>query len=338
MLEGFDHEWNYVGSRNTALYTNLPPGQYIFYLKYQNGSGQWSPADQKFRITIIPPVWLTWWFRAAAILCLGAAIYGYGRFRMRASRSRQQKLQRRVREQTQEVVSQKLALEEQQDEISRKNASLQALIGEKDRLLQEKEWLLKEVHHRVKNNLQIVISLLNTQSTYLDNKEAITAIGESMRRMQAMSLVHQKLYQSENVAMVDMLSYIRELTGYLHDDFNTGLRLHFRLKIEPVELSVALAVPIGLILNEAITNAIKHAFPGNMKGTITIVLQSIDNNHLLLGIHDNGIGSTVDLDSTPTHSLGMTLMKGMASQIEGSFTARNDGGLDIRVEFPRSDQ
>ena len=336
-LEGMDLDWNYVGSRNTALYTNLSPGHYVFLLKYQNSTGHWSQADQKLQITIVPPIWLTWWFKTLVLLFLIGAIYGYFRIRTQSIRTQQQRLQRKVREQTEEVVSQKLALEAQQDEIGRKNASLQNLIGEKDRLLQEKEWLLKEVHHRVKNNLQIVISLLNTQSTYLDNKEAILAIGESVRRMQAMSLVHQKLYQSENVAKVDMRSYIRELTGYLHDDFNTGLRLHFRLQIDPVELSVALAVPIGLILNEAITNAIKHAFPDNRKGLITIMLEGIDKDHLLLCIHDNGIGSRVDLDSAPPDSLGMTLMKGMAAQIDGTFMARNDGGLDIRVVFPRSE-
>ena len=127
-------------------------------------------------------------------------------------------------------------------------------------LLKDKEWLIKEVHHRVKNNLQMVISLLNSQSIYLNDEAAVVAIQESQRRMHAMSLIHQKLYQSENVGVIDMRAYINEFISYLKDIFETGSSIRFEQDVDPIKLDVGQAVPVGLILNEVITNSIKYAF------------------------------------------------------------------------------
>src|SRR6185369_1941097 len=119
--------------------------------------------------------------------------------------------------------------------ISRKNEQLQ-------HFLNEKEWLLKEIHHRVKNNLQIVMSLLNPQSAYIDNEPALTAIHDSQHRVHAMSLIHQKLYNSENVSSINMSLYIQELVTYLSDSFNTRQQIRFELAIEPLEMDVSQAV------------------------------------------------------------------------------------------------
>ena len=105
------------------------------------------------------------------------------------------------------------------------------------------------------------MSLLNSQSAYIDNEPALTAIHDSQHRVHAMSLIHQKLYNTENVSSIDMSSYIRELASYLRDSFNTGQRIRFEFDIAPLELDVSQAVPVGLILNEAVTNSIKYAFP-----------------------------------------------------------------------------
>lgn len=217
-------------------------------------------------------------------------------------------------------------LEIQQIEINQTNRSLQ-------KLLEEKEWLLREIHHRVKNNLQIVMSLLNTQSVYLENDAALTAIRDSQHRIRSISLIHQKLYQSNNVALINMPAYIQELVEYLQDSFDTSYRIHFEVDIEDIELDVTQAVPLGLILNEAISNAIKYAFPSGISGEISIIFQQIAENQFQLNITDNGIGLPADFDIKKCNSLGMSLMKGLSKQLGGSFELINSHGLTIKIIF-----
>lgn len=227
-----------------------------------------------------------------------------------------------------------------QEEINQKNAALEHLLVEKDELitdkdilLEEKEWLLKEVHHRVKNNLQIVISLLNTQSKFLDNKEAKAAFAESRHRMQAMSLIHQKLYQSENAGTVDMHTYVKELADYLQASFQTNKSIHFNIRVDNIELDIAQAIPIGLLLNEAITNAIKYAFKNVQGGVISITMTHRDEHHILLKIQDNGKGADVPFETTHYNTMGFRLMKGLAKQLGGDLIIYNEGGVTIVLEF-----
>ncbi len=219
-------------------------------------------------------------------------------------------------------------LETQQIEINQTNHALQ-------KLLEDKERLLREIHHRVKNNLQIVMSLLNSQSVYLENDTALTAIRDSQQRIHSISLIHQKLYQSENVAMIDISDYIRELVEYLQGSYDTGQNILFDLQTEHIELDVTQAVPVGLILNEAISNAVKYAFPGGKTGTVTISLQQIDDAHFVLKVADNGTGLPEDFDPNKVNSLGMSLMRGLSKQLHGSFELKNDKGLTVVVTFEK---
>jgi len=226
--------------------------------------------------------------------------------------------------------NQEMALK--QNEINQKNQYLQKLIAGQNKLLGEKEWLVKEIHHRVKNNLQIVMSLLNTQAAFLDDKDALNAIRESRYRMQAISLIHQKLYQSENMALINMDAYIRELVDYLKDGFVNISRIRFEMEVEPVKLDVSQSVPIGLILNEAITNAIKYAFTDN--GIIRISLKQIIPGRLTLTIADNGIGLPQGGDDpTRKRSMGMMLMNTLAEQLDGTLNIQSRNGLTITVNF-----
>lgn len=219
-------------------------------------------------------------------------------------------------------------------EIQRQQINEQNELNKK--MLIEKEWLLKEIHHRVKNNLQIVISLLNTQSAYLDNEDALMAIQNSQHRMHAMSLIHQKLYQSNNLANIDMSWYIFELISYMKECFDTGEKINFVLDTEKVYLDVAQAVPLGLIINEAINNAIKYAFPENRKGEVIIRLKKTEGNNYLLLIADNGVGLPEDFEKTERNSLGMNLMMGLSDQIDGIFDIKTDKGLKIKITFTRN--
>jgi two-component sensor histidine kinase len=229
-----------------------------------------------------------------------------------------------------------IQLQAQRDIINSKNASLEALVNDKDCLLIEKEWLMKEIHHRVKNNLQIVISLLNTQSIYLQDSEAIDAIRESQHRMQSISLIHQRLYQSENLALIDMKEYICELVQFLKDSFDIRRNIEIITEIEPVSLDVAQAVPIGLILNEALTNSIKYAFPGDASGVIFIRLDEPEHGRLELTIEDNGRGLPDGFEIDKCESLGMSLMKGLCRQIHGNFVLTSHSGLRLKIKIPKS--
>jgi two-component sensor histidine kinase len=210
--------------------------------------------------------------------------------------------------------------------ITHKNEQLQVLLA-------DKEWLLKEIHHRVKNNLQIIISLLNSQSVYIDNDAALTAIHDSQRRVHAISLIHQKLYQSENTSSIDMIRYIDELLIFLQDSFDTGNRIFFEQDIESIQLDVAQAIPLGLIINEGVVNAIKYAFPGGQKGVVRVSLQHDGPDHLVLGISDNGIGLPSDVEIAKRDSLGLSLMQGLTRQLDGDFSIETDNGLHILIRF-----
>src|SRR5262249_52004288 len=148
----------------------------------------------------------------------------------------------------------------------------------------EKEWLVKEMHHRVKNNFHIVVGLLGTQSQYLKTEEAIEAMAESQNRVQAMSLIHQKLYQSENMSAINMVEYVHDLIGYLRHSFNVRQNIIFRIEVDPIELDISHSVPLGLIINEAVTNSIKYAFPDSKEGVITVSLTRDPDDHYTLVI------------------------------------------------------
>lgn len=211
------------------------------------------------------------------------------------------------------------------------------LITQKNELLQhyltEKEWLLKEIHHRVKNNLQIVMSLLNSQSAYIENESALSAINDSQHRVHAMSLIHQKLYNTDNVSSIDMSVYIRELASYLKDSFNTGQHIYFEFNVEPLEMDVTQAVPLGLILNEAITNSMKYAFPGGRSGVISISLANTSGDNYLLSVSDNGVGMATNFTGKKFGSLGLSLMEGLSEDLGGKFSLENKNGTTIKISF-----
>jgi two-component sensor histidine kinase len=190
-------------------------------------------------------------------------------------------------------------------------------LEEKQDLLEEKDWMLKEIHHRVKNNLQVISSLLNTQADYLRDPAALAALRESQNRVQAMALVHQKLYQSESVALVNMPEYVQEITERLLESFDCLDTVHEQLDIAPLELDVALATPLGLLINEAVTNALKHAFPSHRPGTLTIRLHPLGEQHYELLIADDGVGLPPGFDLAHSHSLGLTMVQGLSKQLNG---------------------
>jgi two-component sensor histidine kinase len=202
-----------------------------------------------------------------------------------------------------------------------------------EQLVRDKEWLVKEIHHRVKNNFHIVASLLEIQSSYLKNKEALSAIKESQHRIHSMSIIHQKLYQSETLSTIHMPEYIYELVEYLRESYAIRQNIVFSLQIDNIELNHASAITLGLILNEAITNAIKYAFANSEDGKIAISLTHISDSQLLLDIADNGRGLPDDFDSRLGASMGMELLQGLTDDLGGSFAIETRDGTHIKVIF-----
>jgi two-component sensor histidine kinase len=183
----------------------------------------------------------------------------------------------------------------------------------------------------VKNNLHTVICLLQSQALYLED-DALKAIEISRQRIYAMSLIHQKIYQSEDIKTVDMTNYIPEFIGYLRESFGNPAHIQFQLTIDPVKLDVSQAIPIALIVNEAVTNAIKYAFPDRRPGTITILLQQLED-HMKLTVKDNGVGMDQVLLDIELNSLGIQLMKGLAREINGAISFDIDQGTRISLIF-----
>jgi two-component sensor histidine kinase len=225
--------------------------------------------------------------------------------------------QSRLRRKSNELITQK------NEVITHKNELLQSLV-------EEKEWLLKEVHHRVKNNLHTVICLLESQAAYLQN-DALEAIEKSQHRIYTMSLIHQKLYQSDDVKMIDMSVYIPELVKYLSDSFDVSNRVYFNLAIEPINLNPAQAIPLALLINEALTNSIKYAFPDGRRGEIAISLIDTGEQYKLV-LADNGVGLP-QKEQKAVDSLGMDLMKGLAKEVRGNIYIENNNGVKITVIF-----
>jgi two-component sensor histidine kinase len=217
-------------------------------------------------------------------------------------------------------------LSEQQEEINTQNDYLRDLLN-------EREWLLKEVHHRVKNNLQIVMSLLNSQSAYLSDPAILAVLRESQNRMNSISLIHQKLYQDDNLSGIFMPAYIGELIEYLRSSFSIQGRIVFEKTIAPVTLDVTQAVPLGLILNEAITNSIKYAFNPTGKGRIIIRLEESAPDGLYMEISDNGIGLPEGFDPMTATSLGVNLMQGLSQQFDAAFSIESRAGVRIKLRW-----
>ena len=209
--------------------------------------------------------------------------------------------------------------------INRQNESL-------NRLVSEKEWLIREVHHRVKNNLQIIMSLLELPADSL-RIDPLSAIQASQNRIFATSLLHQKLYQGDNMSSVNMSIYIPELIYYLQEVFQTGRRVQLKTSIEPIDLDISQAVPIGIIINELVTNAIKHAFPARPENaSIRISLRMIDENMALLKIADNGIGVPPQFVGRKT-GLGLRLVSELTKDIDGVVEVVSNPGATVSIRF-----
>ena len=316
-LDGFDPSWSpeYAAADRQIRYTNLPPGTYVFHLRAKNAIGTVSREVTSPTIRIRNPFWLQWWFIASAALLGGALVLSLGL-----------------------AVTQHRQAERLEALVLDRTAQIQTS-------LREKEILLKEIHHRVKNNLQIISSLLFLQSRRISDPGMLSLFQGSIGRIRAMALVHESLYRSDRLTAIVMGDYFRKLADHLIESYSgRDHPVTVSVQAEGISLPLETAVIYGLIVNELVTNALKHAFPENRKGRITISLerpgadQTADapgmKKGIILVVADDGVGLPEEKKNGTADSLGLRLVQNLAGQLDGTIEVRNDGGTEIRVSFP----
>ncbi|MDM8552432.1 histidine kinase dimerization/phosphoacceptor domain -containing protein, partial [Desulfobacterales bacterium HSG2] len=214
-------------------------------------------------------------------------------------------------------------------------AESRKLVRELATSLSEKEVLLREIHHRVKNNLQIVISLLRSQSRQLTDKKMIEVFRESRNRIKAMSLIHETLFQSSDLSYVDFNSYVNKLAMTLFQAFGIEQhRIRLIIKAEEISLDIDDAIPAGLVVNELLTNSLKYAFPDAGPGEIRITMKSLNEDRIELTVSDNGVGLPDNLDFCDIETLGLTLVSGLVEvQLDGSLDMNRTGGTRFTIRF-----
>jgi len=202
------------------------------------------------------------------------------------------------------------------------------------RSLKEKEVLLKEIHHRVKNNLQIISSLIYLQSKNIQDEGTLQLFQDSQNRVKSMALIHEKLYQSKDLARIDFDEYIKSLVNHLFYSYRINLAtIKPQIDIDDISLSIDTAICCGIIINELVSNSLKHAFPAGKKGKIEIKLQRKYQNEYILVVKDNGIGLPENVDFKHTKSLGLQLVCNLTDQLNGLVELERNSGTTFRITF-----
>lgn len=305
-LEGFDKDWSPVAEINSITYSNLAPGKYVFLVKAINKSGVSSKTSEEFVFTIKAPFWTSWWFISLCVISLIVFVYFYNEFRKRRYFLFQKRLEKIIKQRTKEIAQQR----------------------------DTNEILLKEVHHRVKNNLQIINSLINIQSNYVEDPKSIEIFREIRNRIRTITLVHEKLYKSKDFGNINVKEYINMLVEGLVDTYSINKQIDLKLNLEVQYFNLNTIIPIGLLLNEIISNSFKYGFNNLEHGIIEVDLyKSGDGNEYTLMIGDNGVGYDYILFENQNATLGLELIKILSNQLNGVIEKIDKPGTYYLLKF-----
>jgi len=200
--------------------------------------------------------------------------------------------------------------------------------------LRDKNVLLKEIHHRVKNNLQVIISILNMQEGYLKNSDDRDIIVDTKNRISSMALIHEQLYESTHYSRIDIEEFIRTLLHHLFYSFEIdNSRIRTLIDIEDFKIDINRGIPLGLLINELVSNSIRHGFPGGREGEIFIQLKKKDRRRHFLTVRDNGIGVGVNFDLKKKTTLGLELVEALVEQLKGEISFSTESGFEAQVIF-----
>jgi two-component sensor histidine kinase/ligand-binding sensor domain-containing protein len=308
-LGGVDRDWITVpGVHRTATYTRIGPGSFTFSLSASVNGGPWTDVPVTIMITVEPLFYEQHWVQAAAIILLLAALSAAWQWRtrrvLRRNRQLEEEVQRRV------------------EAEARIRSSLD-----------EKTVMLKEIHHRVKNNMQIISSLFSLQLGNLRDPVVQDMLRESQLRIRSMALVHESLYRSSNLAAIDFREYVQGLAAQIaHAHARDNVRMQFIG--ESISLSIDQAIPAGLIMNEALANAFKHAFPNGNDGTIIVESRTDHATFVELAVGDDGKGLPEGFNPETVASLGFHLITALTEQLGGTLSVSGEGGTTVKIRFP----
>lgn len=300
-LVGYEDAWSPVTSRSFSTYANLSPGTYTFELMGQNNDGYWTPQPLTYTFSIVPPIWRREWFIGVLLVVIAGTILSVVRLRERS--------------------------------LVKMNSLLELKVNHRTRLLErqnrEKEILLQEIHHRVKNNLQIVISLLNLQARHVEDPSAQEVMKALRSRVRSMSLLHERLYQHSNLEHINLEDYFIEICESLYASYGVSMdRIALELDVPDIKVDVDSAITLGLIVNELVSNTLKYAFQEGEHGVLRIELIRHDEVQYTLTVSDNGRGLPEDffLKQQKGQSFGLKLVQSLSKKLEGNIRFYNNNG------------
>lgn len=304
-LKGHDEQWSAVTDYSFATYASLDPGSYTFQLLAANSDGYWTPSPLTYTFTIVPPVWRREWFIVLMVLVATGGAISVVRLRERSLVKLNTLLEQKVQHRTQ-------------------------LLEEKNR---EKEILLKEIHHRVKNNLQIIMSMLNLQTRRVQDPKALEVMQAVRGRVRSMAILHERLYQHEDLASIDLNAYMEAICEGLGATYGIRERhIKIKLDIPAIMVEADTALSLGLIVNELVSNSIKYAFPDRY-GQVAIYLRSEQQDAYTLTVHDDGIGLPTDFEERRKKSFGLQLVSSLAKKLGGHIEYLNNNGTKAILYF-----
>jgi ligand-binding sensor domain-containing protein/two-component sensor histidine kinase len=304
MLEGFDQDW--IKSEETeATYTNLQAGSYVFKVRaYSTVASVYSEVE--FPFVIRKPFWQTIWFYLFIIAVMALGVYFLLQYRTKKMAIEKQKLEGQVKLRTSEILKQK----------------------------HEIEILFKEVHHRVKNNLQVINSLLNLQKFYIQDQRMLDIFKDCQNRIYAMAVIHERLYETNELSALNFNEYIKKLIRQLGDTYQTQVMVKYETEVNVDKLDLDTLIPVGLLINEIISNSLKYAFDENgaQENIITFKMHREEKNAFVMLIGDNGKGSSVEIGS-PHNTFGMELIKMLVDQLHGTIVRLPQKGTVYEIKF-----
>lgn len=308
-IEGLDKDWNYTYDNEISL-SGLPYGKYVLSIKGQFANGQWSKSELKIPINVITPFYKQWWF--VFLVFIVGTVFVFLIFYVRTKR----------------LVKAKEMLEHT---VIQRTTELKNALG-------ERELLLKEIHHRVKNNLQVISGLLELQKEEMTDDAVKAAFNEGQSRVRSVALIHQNLYQQDNLSSIQFKLFISDLVKYLADVFEEKNNF-MTVEVTGIdeEFDIDTAVPLGLIINELLTNAYKYVSTSVKNAKVVLQLSKMSDNEYELIYSDNGAGIKDDINFETAHSLGMRLIKGLIAQLGGTVVYKYNKGSVFIIQFKNSE-